>query len=166
MSLLIDLQPSAGPALVVGGGRIALRKVRNLLDGGFRVTVVAPEVCAELRGLPGLAIEQRPFEDADIERGERWALVFACTNARAVNRRIGELARSRGILSVVTDAREESTFFTPATARNGGVTVAISTGGASPAQAKALRDRVVAALGEDWGSNLEPAAAVGNEGDA
>lgn len=166
MSLLIDLQPSAGPALVVGGGRIALRKVRNLADGGFRVTVVATEACAELRGLPGVTVEQRPFADADIDGRERWALVFACTDVRAVNQRIGELARALGILAVVTDAREESTFFTPATARNGGITVAISTGGASPAQAKALRDRVVAALGEDWGSNLGPVAAAGNEGDA
>lgn len=145
MGMMIDLQPSAGPALVVGGGKIALRKARNLVEGGFAVTVVAPAVLEELRELAGLTIEERPFADADLER-EEWALVFACTDNREVNRRVGEYAHALGLLVVVADAQAESTFFTPAVLREAGVSVAVSTGGADPARARLLRERIAATL--------------------
>ena len=160
MGVLIDLQPSAGPALVVGGGAIALRKARNLSDGGFAVTVIAPEVGAELAELAGVSVEQRPFEDDDISVISKWSMVFACTDDRAVNERVGELARAASIPVVVTDAQEESTFFTPATVRDGEASVAVSTGGADPALAADLRRRVVEALGPGWGAGVEAARAA------
>lgn len=156
MSFLIDLQPSAGPALVVGAGTVALRRITNLVAAGFDVTVIAETIdsgsAAELAAHPAVTVAQRPFLDTDIDRPGRWALVFACTDDRGVNRRAGELARAHGIPVAVADAHAESTFFTPATARDGAVTIAVSTGGGSPGFAKDLRDRIVTALGEGWGA--------------
>jgi siroheme synthase-like protein len=152
MSVMIDLQPSAGPALVVGGGVVALRKVRNLAEGEFRVTVIAPDILDEAALLPFVSVVRRAFEDADIDAAPPWSLVFACTNEREVNRRVGELARGRNIPVVVTDRQAESTFFTPATIRDGELAIAVSTGGASPGVAKLIRERIVSALGPGWGT--------------
>lgn len=158
MSVMIELLPSAGPVLVVGGGAVALRRVRNLSGGGFRVTVVALDILEEIRGFAGVSCLDREFADADVLHGEpRWALVLACTGERAVNRRIGEAARARGIPVAVADSQEESTFFTPATLRDGGLQVAVSTGGADPALAKQIRERIAAALGPGWSSVVETA---------
>ncbi|MBE0608725.1 MAG: bifunctional precorrin-2 dehydrogenase/sirohydrochlorin ferrochelatase [Dehalococcoidia bacterium] len=158
MSVMIELLPSAGPVLVVGGGAVALRRVRNLSDGGFRITVVAPSILDEIRGLPGVTCFARTFIDTDIPDGEsRWALVLACTGERDVNRRIGEAARAHAIPVVVADSQDESTFFTPATLRDGGLQVAVSTGGADPALAKQLREKIATALGPGWASLVERA---------
>lgn len=155
--MIVELQPSLGRALVIGGGVIALRKVRSLVEGGFVCLVVAPEIDEALAALPAVECERRPFVPADITR-ERWALVFACTDSREVNRTAGESARASGIPVVVTDAQEESTFFTPATLREGRLAIAISTGGAAPAVTRALREQVGAALGEGWAERVEQAA--------
>ncbi|MEO8540472.1 MAG: bifunctional precorrin-2 dehydrogenase/sirohydrochlorin ferrochelatase [bacterium] len=151
MSMMVEFLPDAGPALVVGGGDVALRKVRNLAEGEFRVTVVAQEIVERIRQQPFVTVVERAFEDSDLEASPPWALVFACTNDREVNRRVGALARAHNIPVVVTDSQEESTFFTPATIRDGDLAIAVSTGGASPGLAKYIRERIVTALGPGWG---------------
>ncbi|MGE5595415.1 MAG: bifunctional precorrin-2 dehydrogenase/sirohydrochlorin ferrochelatase [Hyphomicrobiales bacterium] len=150
MSMMIELRGEAGPALVVGGGAVATRKVRNLAEGEFRITVIAPEMSEEIRTAPFIRLEARPFADSDLPGDPRYALVFACTDDRETNRRVGELARSCGIPVVVTDSQEESTFFTPATIRDGDLAIAVSTGGASPTLAREIREKIVAALGPGW----------------
>lgn len=150
MSVMIDLQPSAGPALVVGGGDVAARKVRTLVEGGFEVVVIAPVVQDGITPGPGLTVHRRPFAESDLPADARYALVFACTDSRETNARVGALARAARVLVVVADAQEESTFYTPAAIRDGDLIVAVSTGGASPALARELRERIVAALGPGW----------------
>ncbi len=150
MSMMIELRAEAGPALVVGGGTIALRKARNLAEGEFPFTVIATDVHPDLRSLAFATIHEHPFEDSNIDAVPAWSLVFACTDDRAVNSHVGRLARARNIPVVVTDAQHESTFFTPATIRDGDVAIAVSTGGASPSLAKYLRERIVTALGPGW----------------
>jgi siroheme synthase-like protein len=78
-------------------------------------------------------------------------VVFACTNDRAVNQRIGEVARAAGIPVVVADAAGEGTAFTPAVLRDGPVTVAVSTSGEAPGVAAKMRDRIQTVLEEGWG---------------
>jgi siroheme synthase-like protein len=150
VSMMIELRADAGPALIVGGGAVALRKARNLAEGEFRFAVIAQEVRDELRNLAFASIHERAFQEQDIDAVPSWSLVFACTDDRAVNRRIGELARARNIPVVVTDAQEESTFFTPATIRDGDLAIAVSTGGASPKLAKFIRERIITSLGPGW----------------
>jgi siroheme synthase-like protein len=116
------------------------------------MTVIAPEIAEGFGFLPFVTLVRRPFEDRDIDGSPPWALVFACTNDREVNRRAGELARARNIPVVVTDRQAESTFFTPATIRDGDLAIAVSTGGASPSLAKLIREKIVTALGPGWGS--------------
>ena len=154
MSLMIELLPSAGPALVVGGGTVAERKVRGLVEAGFKVTVVAPEVSDAIRGLRGVSVHQKPFHETDMPGH---TLVFACTNDRETNRRVGAWAHELRIPAVVADSQAESTFFTPAVHRDGDLTVAVSTAGASPVLAREVRDRVAAALGEGWAEHVTAA---------
>ncbi len=154
MGLMLDLLPAAGPVLVVGGGDVALRKVRTAREAGFDVTVVAPLVKPELRSLPGVRVLQRPVEERDLDGH---VVVFACTNDRAVNRAVGAWARSRRIPVVVADSAEESTAFTPAIHRDGELLVGVSTNGASPRLAQYIRDRIAAALGTGWGHRVAAA---------
>lgn len=151
MGLMVDLQPAAGPALVVGGGAVAARKVRNLAEAEFGIVVVAPLVADEIRLAPHVTVIERAFEPEDIEL-RPFAAVFACTDDRVVNALVGRLARAARIPVVVADAQGESTFFTPATIRDGDLAIAVSTGGASPALARDIRQRIITSLGPGWGS--------------
>ncbi len=154
MSLLVELLPTAGKALVVGGGSVAERKVRGLVDAGFAVTVVAPGISAGIRKLSGVELRVRPFAESDVPGH---ALVFACTSEREVNRQVGEAARSHLIPVVVADRQDESTFFTPAVHRDGDLTVAVATNGASPVLAQEVRNRVAVCLGTGWAARVRAA---------
>ncbi len=151
--MMIDLQPLAGPALVVGGGAVAARKVRGLVAAGFACTVIAPSIESDVR-LSGATLIEREFEAGDLADGAAYALVFASTNSRAVNAQVGELARQLRIPVVVADSQAESTFFTPAVFRDGDLAIAVSTGGASPALARSIRETVVEAIGSGWRAAL------------
>jgi siroheme synthase-like protein len=129
------------PVLVIGAGKVALRKTRGLLEAGARVTVVSPQFDPEFDGLPVHRIH-REFEPPDLE-GAR--LVFAATNARNVNQQAGELARTRGIPANIADSPAECAFIVPARINRQDVQIAISTGGESPSRAAALRRKL-----EEW----------------
>jgi siroheme synthase-like protein len=123
------------PVLVVGAGKVALRKTRALLDAGAKVTVVAPEWNPEFEALP-VQLLRRQFASADVNGVH---LVFAATDKRAVNHAASAAARARGIPANVADAREECDFLVPARVRRGALQIAISTSGEDPGKAAALR---------------------------
>lgn len=146
----IFLQLKNKPCLVVGGGQVGERKVEGLLKAGARVTVVSPEVTPRVASLAREGcIEWRPreYEPADLE-GK--VLVFVATDDRLLNARVAGDCQALGILVNVVDAPEESTFLVPAIVRKGGLQVAISTGGQSPALASLLKERLEKVLGEDY----------------
>ncbi len=145
MSLLIALQPSLGPALVVGAGHVARRKVRALVEAGFAVTVVSP-VIDDFIASSGATLHRRVFAEDDLNGA---AIVFACTNDRTVNRLVGELCRAAGTPVLVADSQAESTFFSLATTRRGSVQVGVTTDGAGPGLAASIRDTIDAALPSD-----------------
>ncbi len=145
MSLLVALQPSFGPALVVGAGAVARRKVLALIDAGFIVTVVAPAIDEVIAG-SGATLHRRTFDEDDLDGA---ALVFACTNDRAVNRLVGERCRHAGVPVLVADSQAESTFFSLATSRHGSVQVGVTTDGAGPGLAASIRDAIDASLPAD-----------------
>lgn len=134
-----------GFALVVGGGSVALRKTRGLAAAGVTVRIVSPAFASGFTDLPGVSLVPARFSARHL-RGA--TLVFACTNDRVVNRRVGLAARKRGVPVLVADAPDESTFVSPAVTRVGGVVAAISTGGASPALAASIRDAIRGVLDE------------------
>jgi precorrin-2 dehydrogenase/sirohydrochlorin ferrochelatase len=129
--------------LVVGGGTLALDKVRGLLECGARVTVVAPEVCAELRELD-VEILERPYHSSDLDGR---ILVVAATSRAGVNRRVSRDARARSLLCNVVDRPELCTFIVPAVLRRDPIAVAVSTSGASPALAQRIRDDIARSIG-------------------
>ena len=155
--MMLDLQPSAGPALVVGGGQVAARKVKALVEAEFAITVIGPSVPNAIRLSPHTTVVEREFQAEDLNADPAYALVFACTDNRALNREIGRLARLANVPVVVADAQAESTFFTPAVLRDGDLTIAVSTGGASPSAARLIREKIRAAVGPGWGSVLATA---------
>jgi precorrin-2 dehydrogenase/sirohydrochlorin ferrochelatase len=129
-------------ALVVGGGRVALRKVTSLLAADAWVRVVAPEVSEELRQLserdPRLTIDRRRFESADVRRA---TVIIAATDDRATNARVAKVARQQHRLVNVVDSAEEGNFTGMATHRSGDVIIAVSAGGV-PGAAARIRDAI------------------------
>ncbi len=142
--IFLDLR--GRPVLVVGGGRVGLRKIRGLLEAGAHVTVVDPRGQPELAALPVLW-RRRKFRRSDV-RG--MTLVFAATSDRAVNHAVAEQARRLGIPVNVADNPAECDFLVPARVRKANLQIAVSTGGQDPRLAKELRrqlERMLAAAG-------------------
>ncbi|MCC7499408.1 MAG: bifunctional precorrin-2 dehydrogenase/sirohydrochlorin ferrochelatase [Bryobacterales bacterium] len=138
--LFLDIREK--PVVVVGAGRVALRKTLGLLECGARVTVVAPARIEEFARLV-VCWKQRRFQRRDLAGA---ALAFAATDDRRVNHRVAEEAARLGIPVNVADSREECRFLVPARVRREGVTIAISTGGRSPRRAAELRRKIEALL--------------------
>lgn len=142
--------------LVVGGGAVALEKVRGLVECGARVTVVAPDALPELLSL---AVEwlERGYHASDL-RGR--FLVVAATSSTPRNRRVFADAEARGVLCNVVDVPELCSLILPAVHRQGPIAVAVSTGGASPALAQRIRDDVAALVGPQHASLAEELRAL------
>lgn len=130
------------PCLVVGGGKVAARKVYMLLRAGGKVTVVAPQLCQDLEirvNENELTYVQREFDEADIH-GQQ--VIIAATNNAQVNQQVSTLAKQQGIPVNVVDAPELCSFIVPSIIDRDPVQIAISTGGASPVLARLLRARL------------------------
>lgn len=143
--------------VVVGGGQVALRKARGLLQAGARLRVVAPQILPELSTCAAIEPVLRPFVPADLDGA---FLVFAATGARAVNAEVAGIARARGVLVNVADDPQASDFHLPALLKRGRLTVAVDSDGASPALAACLRDRLAGELGPEWAIFCALAAAL------
>lgn len=124
--------------LIVGGGAVALRKAEKLTPYAPALRVIAPEILPALEELA--ACDRRAFRPADLE-GD-WALVIAATDDPACNREIAALCRARGVPVNAVDDPEGCTFFFPALAQRGSLSVGVCTAGQSPALAGWVRARV------------------------
>ena len=124
--------------LVVGGGRVASRKTKALVDAGAVVTVVAPVVDDELAELAAV-VHRRAYASTDVA-GHR--LVLTATNDASVNAAVAADATSAGLWVNSADDPANCSFILPAVARRGPVVVSVSSGGASPALASHLRDEI------------------------
>lgn len=136
--------------VIAGGGQVALRKVRELLPFGPRLLVIAPKIHQELSELshPSLTLCSRPFRMEDLEGAD---FVIAASSDPRLNREIGTVCRVRKLPVNVTDERELCTFFFPSMITDGPVTLAISTGGSSPALASAIKRRILPVLPKGLG---------------
>ena len=146
--VFLDLRDRS--CLIVGGGEVALGKIRNLLGAGARVKVVAPYVNEGLQALSEqgtVDVVARPYDSADV-RG--FHLVIAATDELEVNQRVSADAEKAGVLVNVVDCPELSSFIAPAVLERGELQVAVSTSGASPAFAAYLRDELRAEIGPEY----------------
>ena len=137
--------------LILGGGAVALRKIRALLPYGPRLTVAAPDILPEIEALPGLTLARQAFAPALLE-GKQF--VIAATDDREANCAAAALCRERGVPVNVVDDRDQCTFLFPALVKRGDLSVGISTGGASPAAAAWVRRRLAEGVPEDFGDLL------------
>jgi precorrin-2 dehydrogenase/sirohydrochlorin ferrochelatase len=137
--------------VVVGGGSVAARKVEGLLEAGAQVTVISPILTPELEVLAEarrIAVIGRPYRQGDLAGA---FLVIAATNDADVNQAVWREAEQCGCLVNVVDDPAHCNFIAPAIIRRGEVTLAISTGGASPALARRLREQLEAQVGPEYG---------------
>jgi len=126
------------PVLVVGAGKVALRKTRGLLEAGAKVTVVSPAGLPEFEKLPVNWL-RRKFRVTDLNRV---CLAFTATDDRKVNAAVALAAKLLGIPINVADAPTECDFLVPARIRRGDLQIAISTSGRSPRIAADLRRQI------------------------
>lgn len=141
--------------LVVGGGSVAERKVMLLLDCDATVEVVSPTATPRLAALAAagrIRLRRRPVRPADL-RGA--FLVVAATDDPEVNREVAAGVRRAGGLVNVVDDPEACSFLVPSVIRRGDLTIAISTGGGSPALAKKLRQRLEQTIGPEYVAFLD-----------
>ena len=132
--------------IVIGGGPVGERKVRNLLAVDAKVRLVSPDATAQLHAWAEsgrIEWRQRPYQPGDLPHA---FLVFAATNVRSVNAQIASDAAAAGALCNVADAPDEGDFHVPAVHRGDGVVVAVSTEDGTPRRAKAVRDGVARAI--------------------
>jgi uroporphyrin-III C-methyltransferase/precorrin-2 dehydrogenase/sirohydrochlorin ferrochelatase len=152
--LLLDID--GRDVLVVGGGRVANRRVQALVDAGAAVRVVAPDVMPEIVA-SGAQVELREFRPDDVV--DAW-LVFACASDPSVNAVAAATAAARRVFCVRADDATGGTARTPAVVRRDGLIVAVN-GGDDPLRAAALRDAISLALdaGELPARRVRPAGA-------
>jgi len=156
----VNLVVEGRRCLVVGGGPVAARKARGLLDCGSQVHVVGVSVGPDVRALEGATWEERPYDTADLR--ECW-LVVTATDDPELNRRVHDEAVGAGIWVNSADDPANCTFILPAVVRRGPLLVTVSTSGQSPALAAWLRDRVDADLGPEFVTLLDILSEVREE---
>ena len=134
------------PVLVVGAGNVAVRKIGGLLAAGACVTVVGSQVHPKIRDLD-VAIHERPYEEGE---AAHYQLVITCTDDSLVNRQVFRDAEAAGVWVNSADDPINCSFILPAVARQGDLTLTISTNGKSPAMAMWLRRRFEAEFDERY----------------
>jgi precorrin-2 dehydrogenase / sirohydrochlorin ferrochelatase len=137
-------------AVVIGGGQVAERKVRTLLDAGAKVRVVTSEVSKGIRrwaDAGDIELIERRYERGDLAGS---AAAVAATDDEEVNRGVFAEATDAGIPVNVVDNVSLCSFIAPSIIRRGDLVVAISTGGAAPALAVRIRERLEREFGEEY----------------
>lgn len=146
----VCLNLADAPCVVIGGGRVAARKVASLLDCGARVTVVSPAASDDIRGWSkegSIAWRAESYRSDHIDGAQ---LVIAATSDRLVNARVFTDARGARIPVNAVDDPEHCTFIVPAVYRRGDILIAVSTGGGAPGVSARIRDKAGRLVGEEW----------------
>ena len=128
--------------VVIGGGNVGEEKVLKLLECGAKVTVISPDVSRGVQELVNddkVTWTRREYRPGDLSSA---FIAIAATNDNRINRLIAEEAETRNILLNVVDVTHLCTFIAPSVARRGEVTIAVSTGGSSPALARKFREEL------------------------
>jgi len=142
----IALKLKNRPVLVIGGGQVAQRKIKTLLQFGARVCVVSPGLTAALKKLHRsrqITWLGRAFSLADAAGAE---LIIAATSDPAVNEKISKLAKAKGALVNVVDRAQLSSFISPAILRTSEASIAVYTHGRDPALSRDLKNFIK----ENW----------------
>ena len=146
--ICLDLQGK--PCVVVGGGRVAERKVSGLLSCSAQVSVISPQLTGELLHQHNAGIIQwisREYRTGDLQQA---FLVIAATDDEKTQKQVYEEAAARNLLLNVADVPQRCNFILPAAVRQGDLIIAISTAGKSPALARKLRMELEKRFGKEY----------------
>lgn len=146
----IQLKLACLRCVVVGGGRVAARKVQSLLVGGASVVVVSPSIIDSIEALVQdnrILWRRKNFSPEDLQGA---TLVFACTDQREINEIVVHSLQP-GQWANVVDWPELSTFYVPAHFHRGPVTVSVATEGASPGLARKIKEKLKEEVDEAYG---------------
>jgi siroheme synthase-like protein len=141
----VNLIVAGRRCVVIGGGRVAARKVAGLLDAGAVVAVVATVVGDQVRA-SGATWHERPYQAGDLDGA--W-LAITATDSAAVNQRVHDDGEAAGVWVNAADDPPSCSFILPAVVRQGPITVTVGTGGHSPVLAAWLKEHVAAELGPE-----------------
>ena len=155
----VNLIVSGRSCLVVGGGNVAIQKVSGLVTANAQVTVVAPQVRDEIRAMP-VKVFERPYQRGEVAS---YRLAITCTDDPEVNKQVFDDAEASGIWANSADDVENCAWILPSVTRAGGLTLAVSTGGRSPAMAQWLRRRFTDEFDENYDALLDLLATVRSE---
>ncbi len=159
----VFLDIAGKPAVVIGGGQVALRKVEGLLDAGAHVTVVSPALHPDLEALVAAARVRhiaREYSPGDLEG---CLLAFVGTDDRSVNADVAREGKQRGAWVNAVDDPANCDFIMPSIVRRGDIILAVSTSGGSPAMARKLREDLEQFLTEEYALMLDLVAQVRRE---
>lgn len=139
--------------LIVGGGRIAERKLLGLLEAGADdIRLISPSATERIERLAAdgrIRLERRSYEPGDAR--DAW-IVFAATDDRRINRMIAEEAEQNDILVNVADEARAGNFIAPSVVRRGDLLIAVTTAGASPALARSMKQELERQYGPEYGT--------------
>ena len=147
----ISLKLTQQPCLVVGAGNCAARKIELLLRAGAQITVVACDIHSQVMAMQtthDFAVRQKTFEPSDLDG---FKLVVSATNNMATNQFVSECAKAKGIWVNVVDNPDLCDFIFPAIVDRAPLTIAISSGGASPVLARLLRAKIETVIPPAYG---------------
>ena len=162
MSYPVILDLKGKTVLVVGGGKVAQRKVESLLQAGASIRLVTPELTPDLRRLSQEGkVDWLPREFEPLDLKGCW-LIIAATNDRILNRKIRDRAEEAGLWINVVDQPENCSFTLPALLRRGDLLITVSTGGASPLLSARLKSRLSLQFDQTWEPFLSLLRAVRN----
>ncbi|WP_199610222.1 siroheme synthase CysG [Flocculibacter collagenilyticus] len=140
--LPIFTQVSNRKILVVGGGNVALRKARTLVNANAKVTLLAPEFCNETTDFIAQHQLTKVIDVFSPEHLSGYVLVIAATDNEAVNQAVYDAANARDMFVNVVDDTKRSTFIFPSIVDRDPITIAISSAGKAPVLARRLREKL------------------------
>lgn len=151
----VCLNLSQKKCLVVGGGKVAERKVKSLLYCGARVFVVSPVLSTWLEAAVGegkITAIRRNYTTTDLENA---FLVIGATDDHAINDRVAEECAERNILVNIVDQTAKCNFIVPAVIRQGPLSISVSTDGKSPMLARRIKEELGRTFGPEYGEFLD-----------
>ncbi len=154
----ISLNLEGRLCLVVGGGKVAERKIKALRAAGASVRLVSPDATPNLQAMAeGGKIDWRrdAFDAGGTGTLDGVFLVLACTNNREVNAELTRNAQAHGLLVLCADDPEAGNFVSAAQVTRGDLILTVSTGGGSPTLAAVLRERLETEFGPEWAQMVE-----------
>jgi precorrin-2 dehydrogenase/sirohydrochlorin ferrochelatase len=150
MGYMVNLVLDGRPAVVIGGGAVATRKIGDLLAAGARITVIAPDPSPELQSMADRGLVAGRWGSYRAEDLDGAFVAIAATDDETVNAQVAQDARARNVLVNVVDRPALCTFTLPAVGRRGHLMFGVATDGLSPSLSGVLRDEILERYGPEY----------------